>query len=367
MSIHAKAYAMKNMLMNEFARKLVEEWFLSLTIIGVIVTSIYLWHLPEYTFNDLKIIYILFVFLIIIKGLEKGRFLEFVALKFEKGKFLVLKLVMLTGILSAFVTNDVALLTVVPFTLLLCTENLVFIIILETLTANAVSALTPFGNPQNIFIYWHYNITLLEFTKVIFPFTLVLFSFIILLSFKTKNDYQKNSIISVKLDKKSYYYLIFFSMFIFALLRILPLWVGIIPIMYAVVFDRKSLSVDYTLLAMFFLFFGFTDNLIHILRFTITNSNQIFLYSAILSQIMSNVPSTLFLADFTSNWKPLLWGVSVGGFGSLVGSLANLITYRLYKAKFRETKEFLIKFHLYSYTLFFIGITAYFIFSPLIF
>ena len=236
-----------------------------------------------------------------------------------------------------------------------------FIIVLETLTANAVSAPMPSGNFQNIFIYWQYHIALSEFIRIIPPFTVVL------LSFKIKERHQKNDIISVKTDKKAYYYLFFFSVSVLALLRILPIEAGVIPIAYAVVFDRKSLFVDYILLAMFSLFFGFTNNLTHILKFTIISSNQVFLYSAILGQIMSNVPSTLFLADFTSNWKPLLWGASVGGFGSLVGSLANLITYRLYKAKFRETKEFLIKFHVYSYMLFFLGILCYFIFSILIF
>ncbi|HEC80861.1 MAG TPA: hypothetical protein ENI42_00330, partial [Thermoplasmatales archaeon] len=230
---------MRNRLVGGFARKVVEEWFLSLTGVGLIVTSVVLWRLPEYSFDDLKIIYILFVFLVIVKGLERSGFLEHMALKFEKGKFLVLKLVLLTGILSAFVTNDVALLTVVPFTLLLCTKNLVFIIILETLTANAVSALTPFGNPQNIFIYWHYHLTLLEFTRVILPFTIILFFFIVLFSLRTKNSHQKNSRVSVKPDKKTYSYLLFFSVFVLALFRILPLEVGVIPVVYVVVFDRK--------------------------------------------------------------------------------------------------------------------------------
>ena len=91
------------------------------------------------------------------------------------------------------------------------------------------------------------------------------------------------------------------------------------------------------------------------------HSHHVFLLSSLLSQVISNVPAALLVADFTDKWKPLLWGVSVGGFGSLLGSMANLIAYRLYQ-KNREGKDrvrFLIRFHVVSYGMFFIGWLIY--------
>jgi len=99
----------------------------------------------------------------------------------------------------------------------------------------------------------------------------------------------------------------------------------------------------------------------HMLRFSLDSGGEVFLYSALGSQIISNFPSTLFFADFTNNWRALLWGVSVGGFGNLIGSLASLITYRLYKSHRQEQKKFLVKFHLYGYVAFILGCGLFFL------
>ncbi|RLD99132.1 MAG: hypothetical protein DRI91_01515 [Aquificota bacterium] len=100
--------------------------------------------------------------------------------------------------------------------------------------------------------------------------------------------------------------------------------------------------------------------LMRILRFSLDSGEKVFLYSSLGSQIISNFPSTLFFAEFTNNWRALLWGVSVGGFGNLIGSLASLITYRLYKTHAPSQGRFLIKFHLYGYLAFFAGWALFF-------
>lgn len=112
-------------------RKLSEEWLLITVIIGLILTSIYLKRFPSYSLNDFRIIYILFVFLIIVKGMEKNGFTDYIASIFM-GKHLPYKLI----------------------------ENKAFLIIIETITANGLSALTPFGNPQNILIYYFFHLHL---------------------------------------------------------------------------------------------------------------------------------------------------------------------------------------------------------------
>ena len=341
-------------------RKIEDEWLFFFSLLGVVLTSIYLRRFPKYSLKDFKIVYTLFIFLVLIKGLERSGFLMYLAYKFQKGKFLPQKLIFLTSILSMFITNDVALLTIVPLTLKLKTNGIEYLVILEIITANGISALTPFGNPQNIFIYFYYHLHPAEFIEAIAPFVLTSFTFVVILSFIVKISFSKSKSKIVKFNRKtSSIYLIFFLLFILAILKLLSLWIGIFILTYVILLDRKNLKIDYFLLATFLTFFGFTDNLMKILRIQFKNNIQIFLYSALASQLMSNVPSALFFADFTSNWKPLLWGVSVGGFGNLIGSLASLISYRLYKSKFPTSKKFLIEFHLLNYIAFFLGITAY--------
>jgi len=350
-------------MVNKMVKKVAGEWLLVLSAMGLAVTSLYLKRFPTYTPNDFKVIYTLFVFLIILNGLERSGFLSCVASRFKRGRHLPQKLILLTALLSVFVTNDVALLTVVPFTLTLNVDGTEMLVILETLTANGVSALTPFGNPQNIFIYYYYHLHPWEFVRTIAPFTVASFIFVLSISYRrAKMAIADDSDEVVRCDnKKTCVYLISFPLFVLSILRLLPLEIGVFVIAYAILFDRRSLGIDYPLLATFLTFFGFTDNLMRIFKFSLENPVQVFLYSAVGSQIMSNVPSALFFADFTSNWKALLWGVSVGGFGNLIGSLASLISYRFYRAKFPNSRSFLIRFHLYGYLAFFLGCAMYFL------
>ncbi|AHF80218.1 Hypothetical protein containing citrate transporter-like domain [Thermococcus paralvinellae] len=346
---------------NPIARKFMEEWLLTLTLVGLVITSLYLERFPSYSKNDFKVIFTLFVFLVIIRGLERSGFLYSIASKVEKGRHLSLKLIFLTALLSMFMTNDVALLTIVPLTLALNVENKGILVILETITANGASSLTPFGNPQNIFIYYHYHVHPWEFIRTIAPFTFASLIFVLFIAY-TKAKIRGYGREIANFDKKAYHYLFFFVLFILAVLRVLPLEVGILPVIYSLLFDMRALFIDYFLLATFLAFFGFTDNLMHILSFNLQNSTQVFLYSSLASQVISNVPSALLFADFTSDWRALLWGVSVGGYGTLISSLANLISYRLYRAYCNDSKSYLLRFHFYNFLAFLMGILVYFIF-----
>ncbi len=348
----------------EVIKRFVGEWLFSLAFGGLLLTSLYLRRLPNYSFDDFTVIYTLFVFLVILKGLNKKGFVRCIAYRFERGKFIPQKLVVLTAILSVFVTNDVALLTVVPLTLALNVKDVDRLVILEVLTANSASALSPFGNPQNIFIYYHYNIYPLEFLVAIWPFVAVTFGVIMLLSYTGKHDVTVSEThLTVKYKRDSILYLGFFIVFVLSVLRILPMWVGVGIVIYVILFDKESLKIDYFLLATFGVFFGFTDNLRQMIPIVFHTSNEMFFCTAGISQAISNVPATLFLSDFISNWKPLLWGASVGGFGTLIASLASLISYRLYKEQFEDSRRFLLRFHLYNYALFFVGVLAYVLFA----
>ena len=133
--------------------------------------------------------------------------------------------------------------------------------------------------------------------------------------------------------------------------------------MFVLIFDRKALRVDYALLFSFLFFFGIADNMKVIVASEISHSGHIFLFSALASQVMSNVPVTLLFAKFTSNWQALLWGANAGGFGSLFGSLANLIAYKIYVTHegTNNTAVFTARFLMMGYVALFVSIGLYFL------
>ncbi len=345
--------------MKKLGKLLIKEWLFSLSFLGFSLTSLCFFRIPHYSTDDFKVLFTLFVFLTLTKGLEKSNLLKYLAIKVERGRFVPLKLVLFTAFISAFITNDVALIIVVPLTFLMKIPKVESLVVLEAMAANSGSALSPIGNPQNIFIYYHYNLHFKEFVEVIFP--LVLVSLILLIFLTPKGKEKVKTVEEVKYSWESYLLLLFFVIFILSVLKFIPLWAGVLPIIYALFFNREILKIDYFLLLTFFFFFGLTDNLVHILNVKFENPTEVFLYSAIGSQIMSNVPATLFFADFTNQWEPLLWGANVGGFGNLIGSLANLIAYKLYVERFENSGKLLIKFHLIGYLFFIAGILTFFI------
>ncbi len=346
---------------------LLKEWVLFAVVSGVVVTSLYLKRIPSYSIDDFQILFLLFVLFVVVNGLRNSNFFFKIANFIDNGRYVSLKLVILTAILSSVVTNDVALLIMVPLTLTTSIASKADIVILEAMAANAGSSLLPFGNPQNLFIYWFYHINITQFIKEIYLFSIIsIFIICGYIFFIRKRDKDKRECMfksSVKLVKGFWIYIVFLTMIILIIMHLIPVYVGIIPILYTFLFDRKSLYVDYLLLATFFCFFGLTDNLRDILQYSIEKDGEVFLFSAIASQFISNVPAVLLFSDFTHNWKALLWGVNVGGFGNLIGSFANLIVYRIYTKNLpaNATIKFLIKFHFIGYILFAIGCVIFFI------
>lgn len=340
------------------------EWLLSSAACGLLATSVYFKRLPAYSAPEIQVLFILYVLFVAVNGLLHSGLMSILSRRIEAGRFVSAKLVITTFVLSMVVTNDVALVVMVPLTLLLKVDRKDILVILETLSANAGSALTPFGNPQNLFIYWYYGIRAEKFVTSIalLPFVFLVLLVLTSLTVKTANV---SAAVSVphQIRHTAYVYGALLILVVLTVLRILPVWAGAVIIFYALAFDRGSLRVDYALLFSFFCFFGLAQNLKIVLTSSrLENSGHIFLFSAISSQIISNVPTTLVLAKFTNQWQALLWGTSVGGFGSLVGSLANLIAYRLYMshAGARGPASFTFRFILLGYAAFGIGIGLYF-------
>ncbi|VAW39945.1 hypothetical protein MNBD_DELTA04-315 [hydrothermal vent metagenome] len=340
------------------------QWLLIVSIVGVIGTSLYLHQFPCLAGEDLQIIFILAVLFIAVKGLERSGVLAWLSQKIERGAFLPVKLVCVTFFLSMVVTNDVALLVMVPLTLALNTDRKDILVIFEALAANTGSALTPFGNPQNLFIYWYYQLDPQAFISTIAPFSLLFLVLLVLASFciQLRND-TAPQYPSCRPGRTAFIYLLLLTIVVLTVLRVLPVQVGIVVVAYAVLFDRKSLAIDYSLLFTLICFFIISENMKGILAFRLEHSSHIFLSAAFASQVISNVPAALLFSKFTTRWQALLWGTNVGGFGSLIGSLANVIAYKLYQSH-DDTKNyaaFTVKFLIYGYIAFFIGIWMYFL------
>jgi Na+/H+ antiporter NhaD/arsenite permease-like protein len=341
---------------------ILKEWLVIASGAGLLLTSFYTKHFPGYSIQEIQVLFILFVLFIAVNGLQKNGIILKIAKCIEKGKVIPLKLVVTTFFLSMLVTNDIALIVVVPLTLSLNINRKDILVIFEALAANAGSALTPVGNPQNLFIYWFYSVPPDTFIKTIAPFSLTFLGLLIVSSLliKTKNVLPENR--AQKINNKAYIYGVLLVIVLLTVFRVLPVLTGILVIIFAFIFDQKSLRIDYALIFSFLFFFGIADNLKVMLASEISNSGHIFLFSALASQVMSNVPATILFSKFTSNWQDLLWGANTGGFGSLFGSLANLIAYKIYVTddSTNNAAIFTTKFLIMGYIALFISIGLFF-------
>jgi Na+/H+ antiporter NhaD/arsenite permease-like protein len=329
----------------------------------LVVTSIYTAQIPAYSVQELQVLFILFALFVAVNGLQQNGLMAKLSRSIEKGEYIPLKLVIVTFLLSMLITNDIALITVVPLTLALNINRKDILVILEALAANAGSALTPVGNPQNLFIYWFYDLDPTSFITTIAPFSLL---FLILLavsaSFISVKRYPQTPVHHPEVMKRAYAYGVFLLLMILVVFRLLPPAAGLAGIVFALLFDRKTLRIDYALLLSFFFLFGIAENMKTVLESEISHAGHTFLFSALASQLVSNVPATLLFSKFTTNWEALLWGSNAGGFGSLFGSLANLIAYKIYvtDAHTNNPAMFTAKFLMIGYLAFFLSIGLYF-------
>jgi Na+/H+ antiporter NhaD/arsenite permease-like protein len=239
------------------------------------------------------------------------------------------------------------------------------LVLLVAFTAHVGAALTPFGTPQNLFIFSFYQLEVMPFIHVIAPFSFGLFALFLLLSFFLPIT-RKDRITEQKIHTdflQGMLYLLTLTIVILAVLRICPWYSGFIALLSALLFDKNALKVDYPLLFTFLLFLGLANELKSVLAHYIEHPTHIFLLSSLLSQIISNVPSTLLLHQFTPEWEALLWGTNVGGFGTPVAALANLITYRIYASYEGKAKStvFLAQMIFWGFVVYVAGTSLYLI------
>ncbi len=281
----------------------------------------------------------------------------------------VLSLVWITFLGSMIIANDMALLTFLPLGcyILISTDNkryMAMTFILQNAAANLGGMLTPFGNPQNLYLYSRFQIPTGAFMLTMLPpflLSMTLVTIACLVFFPgTKVEVETRT--KEKLPPvRTTIYLILFLLVILAVFRVFPHYIPLILILVTLLFlDRGALArVDYPLLLTFICFFVFAGNMVRIDAVATLFASLLgfspLLVSALSCQVISNVPTAILLSGFTTAWKPLLLGVNIGGVGTLISSLASLITFRTYLTHNPgDSKRYLGLFSLVSFV--FLGI-----------
>ena len=330
---------------------------------------------------DFKTLTCLFCVLAVVCALRNIRFFYTLAKaiirRFKNAKLTVLMLVYITFIGSMLIANDMALLTFLPlgYFVLHTTDKekyMAFTFIMQNIAANLGGMLTPFGNPQNLYLYSKFNIPNLEFMSImLLPFiiSITLVTLCCLVFVKSEPLVIKEKAAELPIGRVTVY-MILFALSIAIVFRGIPYYIGLIVIPIALLFlDRKALlDVDYGLLFTFVFFFIFSGNMARIegVRLFFSELLQIntLLVSAISCQFISNVPTAVLLSQFTDNYKELLLGVNIGGVGTLIASLASLITFREYsKQDPGHTLRYVLKFSAFNFAFLIILTTICLIFS----
>ena len=317
---------------------------------------------------DLKTLSCLFLVLAVVCALKNIRFFFTIARKiveiFKNTRLCILALLYITFIGSMLIANDMALLTFLPLGYLALKETgkekyMAYTFIMQNISANLGGMLTPFGNPQNLYLYSKFAIDNLEFMGIMLPPFVLSVALITLCTLV----FVKKEEIKIEGDRvslppvKTIIYLLLFALSIVIVFRGVPYQIGlvIIPIVLLFMDRRALLKVDYPLLLTFAFFFIFSGNMARIdaVRLLFENFLQLdtMIATAISCQFISNVPSAILLSQFTTDYQGLLLGVNIGGVGTLISSLASLITLREYASHNPQgVKRYIVKFSIFNFS-----------------
>lgn len=330
---------------------------------------------------DVRVLALLFCLMLIVKGFQDmGLFALLVRKVFgyiKNTRALALVMMLACFLFSMLITNDVALITFVPFAIMalhLCHQEqlMIRVVVLQTLAANLGSVMTPIGSPQNLYLFSTSGMSIGTFVLTVLPIWLVSLGMLLLgtvvvipkkpivvsLKVKPQDDNQKQKALEKMTDEEwisniaglnRVHLFVYFGLFILNLLVVLHLlhWAPatVITIVGVLALRKYQLltQVDYALLFTFVGFFVFVGNigrisLVSTLVEQLVAGREI-LIGAVFSQFLSNVPAAILLSGFTDNYQGLLVGTNIGGLGTLIASMASLISYKLYANEARANKR----------------------------
>lgn len=330
---------------------------LTVAILLAIVTAVLVPPDAEYIgYFDLKTLSCLFMTLAVIAALRNIRFFTFVARRIVSVtgnlRAALTAVVMITFFGSMLIANDMALITFLPLGYIILSETkneryMVFLFIMQNIAANLGGMLTPFGNPQNLYIYTRFSVPTGEFMLIMLAPFLAASVMILLLCLVFRpipiavgfsREDGKRGDIELPIVR-TLVYLALFLVTILIVFRLIPYYIGLILIPLVLIFlDRRALKqVDYALLLTFVCFFIFAGNMSRIPAVSSVISylldKNTLLVSIASCQIISNVPSAILLSQFTGDYASLLRGVNIGGAGTIIASLASLITFSEYNRR----------------------------------
>ena len=303
---------------------------------------------------DARTLCILFCFMAVVAGLKKCNVFKVLAQRILEGdrsvRTLCLLLVLLPFLCAMVITNDVALLTFVPFAILVLRlagrgELIIPVVVLQTIAAILGSMSIPFGNAQNLYISSHYDLGMGDFFSVMLPITLVGLAVVVLMTLRFGGErvsigFDKTYIL--KHRKLLAVSLVLFALCVATVLRWVPYQATLVVTVAAILLVRPKtlLKVDYGLLLTMAFMFVFAGNMaqIDVVR-------QVFgdlmawdptVTAMALSQVTSNMPASVLLSEFTADWQGLLAGIGVGGFGTPIASMASIVSLRIYMREQRD-------------------------------
>lgn len=314
------------------------------------------------SYIDYRVLALLFCLMTVMEGFKSTGFFAAVAGKLlEKVKTfrqLYLVLVFLCFFTSMWITNDVALLTFVPFTVLVLRmtgleQEMIPVIVLQTIAANLGSMTTPVGNPQNLYLYSISGMGIGAFLQIMGPLTLISAGLIFLIclihkDFPIRQGMLGKEIVGVRKAGENQVLAVLFFISLLSVFRILS-WQLLLLIVLVSCIGIKAfckekylpLKADFGLLLTFVAFFIFIGNMgrICVVREVLSQvlNGRELLISFLCSQMISNVPAAILLSGFTQEYRGLLQGVNIGGLGTLIASLASLISYKFFAAESEQT------------------------------
>ena len=348
----------------KFAKK---EAVLSVAIILTIITCFFVPIDRKYiTYFDYNTLVCLFCMLAVVAGLKNTNVFELISRKmiglFHTRRTVIYALVFGTFFFDMVVANDMSLITFLPLTYIVLhsTNNdkyLAFTFIMQTIAANMGGMITPYGNPQNLYLYSFYKIPTNEFFSILFLQSLTVAVLLFICCAFLKNEPLKlkdDSKIEIN-KKKLYIYIVLFILVILSIFRVISYLIvlGIVAITIFIADRKRFKNVDYALIATFCVFFIFSGNIARIQAIKEMISQLVIkntLLAGIVScQFISNVPTAIFLSKFTTNYRDLLISVNIGSLGILISSLASLITLKEFlKHQPKKFGKYLVMFTIFN-------------------
>ena len=319
-----------------------------------------------FEYVDWDTLALLFALMAVMKGFQSAGLFSFLANKLlmraNTSRKLMFVLVFLPFFLSMLITNDVSLITFVPFGIIVfrsagLEKRMIPLVVLQTLAANLGSMLTPMGNPQKLYLYNSSGMTFGSMMLIMLPYVVLsgLGLACVLCAFRSEpvQFAQTDSTLGGKFAL--IWPAVFFAVCILGLFDIVPsLIIAAVVLVFLLIFDRKTLTkIDYSLIGTFIALFIFIGNMKNIEAFRSFLSSVIVgneeIVAVLSSQVISNVPAALLLSGFSTEWEALIVGCNIGGLGTLIASMASLISYKALARDYPEKRgKYLLQFTLYN-------------------